>query len=105
MIELPSAIIALIGTIFGGAGLKIIEAMINRSKSKIDERKSEAEIASALREELRGDLAELRRELRTVEGELDAWRQKYYDLLDEFIRVKRSLDATIIQIKEGNTDV
>lgn len=102
---MSSAVIALIGTIFGGAGLKIIEALINRSRNKIEERRSEAEIASALREELRGDLAELRKELRTVEGELDAWRQKYYDLLDEFIKVKRSLDATITQIKEGNTDV
>ena len=94
-----SAIIALIGTIFGGAGLKVIEALLNRSKNKMDERKSEADIATGMREELRKEVASLKDELRRVEGELDTWRQKYYDLLEQFIQVKNSLDASLVQIR------
>lgn len=100
MIELNSAVIALVGTVFGGAGLKAVEAFINRSRDKIEKEKSDAEIASHMREELRGEITELRKELRQVEGELDAWRQKYYDLLDQFIQVKTSLDASLRQMKE-----
>lgn len=100
MIELNSAIIALIGTIFGGAGLKAIEAFLNRSKNQIEKEKAEADMAKSMREELRTEINTLKSELRTVEKELDEWRQKYYDLLDEFIKVKHSLDASISAIKE-----
>lgn len=100
MIELNSAIIALIGTVFGGAGLKAIEGFLNRSRNKMEEKKSEADIASNMREELRSEINTLKSELRTVEQELDTWKQKYYDLLEQFIQVKAQVDASIQQMKE-----
>jgi predicted nucleic acid-binding Zn-ribbon protein len=99
LIELNSAVIALIGTIFGGAGLKVAEGFLNRSKNRLEKEKFDADTASNMREELRKEVSELRGELRKVEGELDIWRGKYYDLLDQFIQVKSSLDASLRQMK------
>lgn len=76
--------LALIGALLGGSGLKIVEAWLNRSKVKEDS-------ATELRNELRAEVRGLRDELRTVEDELDKWRGKYYELLDEFIKAKGDL--------------
>jgi hypothetical protein len=73
------AVIALIGTVFGGAGLKAIESLLNRSKTQSD-------VASQIRAELRTDVQALRAELDKLEKELDAWKAKYYDLLDQFYK-------------------
>lgn len=71
--------IALIGTVFGGAGLKAVEVILTKSKTKDD-------IATQIRSELRTEVQGLREELRRVEDELDEWKQKYYDLLDQFYK-------------------
>lgn len=73
------AVLALIGTIFGGAGLKIIESFLSKGKVKSD-------IATEIRNELRGEVQTLREELRRVEEDLDTWKAKYYELLDQFHR-------------------
>lgn len=73
------AFLALIGTIFGGAGLKIVEGMLNKSKTQSD-------VAAQIRTELRTDVQALRDEIRKVETELDMWKAKYYDLLDQFYK-------------------
>jgi predicted nucleic acid-binding Zn-ribbon protein len=76
--------LALFGALLGGSGLKILEAWLNRSKVKED---SATELRNELRKEVRG----LRDELRTVEDELDKWRGKYYELMDEFMKAKNDL--------------
>jgi hypothetical protein len=73
--------VALFGTLFGASGLKLIEAWLNKPKERRDD---EAEF----RKELRSDVTELRNELRKVENELDMWREKYYTLMDEFVKFK-----------------
>lgn len=78
MFENP-ALLALIGTLFGGVALKITEKALGRQKEKND-------IASELRKELRDEVTQLRDELRKVETELDQWKVKYYDLLDQFYK-------------------
>lgn len=77
--DLNPALLALIGTIFGGVGLKVVEALLNRSKTQSD-------LASQIRQELREEVQGLREELRRVEGELDNWKFKYYELLDQFYK-------------------
>lgn len=81
---MDAAVIALIGTIFGGVGLKVVEHWLNRAKDK-----SDAEVER--RAELRAELAGLKLELREAEQALDAWREKYFALLDQFIQVKNEL--------------
>jgi predicted phage gp36 major capsid-like protein len=88
---METAWIALIATLFGGAGLKIIESVLARGQKRVD-------TATQLREELRRegealkkDAAELREEIRKVEQELDAWKEKYFILLQEFLEIKSQL--------------
>lgn len=81
---MDTAWIALIGTVFGGAGLKLIESVLSRGQGKID-------TATAMREELRKESVALREELRTVEKDLDAWKEKYFLLLQEYLEIKSHL--------------
>src|ERR1044072_4262498 len=84
MPDISQAWLALIGAVLGGSGLKIIEYWLNRSKVRED-------AATQMRTELRDEIKSLREELRTVEDELDKWRGKYYELMDEFMKAKGDL--------------
>lgn len=78
--------IALAGTLLGGAGFKLIEHILGRSKRKEDS-------ATTLRSELRGELTQLRAEadkLRDeadeLRDEIDVWRTKYYSLVSSIAK-------------------
>lgn len=79
--NLDTAWIALIGTVFGGVGLKGLEAFLARGSNKED-------AASQLRDELRSDSKSLRKELRQQEKSLDGWKEKYFMLLQEYLEEK-----------------
>lgn len=81
---MDTAWIALIGTVFGGAGLKIMESFLARGSKKVD-------TATAMREELRKESASLKEELRVVEKELDTWKEKYFLLFQEYLEIKSQL--------------
>lgn len=78
---IDTAWIALIGTVFGGAGLKVIEKVLSSGQGKID-------AATQLRDELRKESTALREEIKAVEKELDQWKEKYFMLLQEFLEIK-----------------
>jgi predicted nuclease with TOPRIM domain len=82
MPEISASWLALIGALLGGSGLKVIEYWLNKSKVKDDS-------ATSFRKELREEVTSLREELRKAEAELDAWRDKYYKLMDEYSQFKR----------------
>lgn len=84
MPEISQAWLALLGALLGGSGLKFIEHWLSRSKIKED-------AATQIRTELRDEIKGLREELRMVEDELDKWRGKYYELMDEFMKAKGDL--------------
>lgn len=86
--------IALAGTIFGGAGLEIIRRSLAKSKEREDS-------ATALRNELRGELTSLKSEMAAVEKELDLWRQKYYELFEKYVYIKVQYDAAIKALSEN----
>lgn len=73
---LDPAWIALIGTLCGGIGLKVLEHWLGRNKFKTDE-------ATRIREELRTDMTALRTENKELERQVDEWRLKYYDLREK----------------------
>ena len=79
-----SILVALIG---GGAGLKFVEYIMGRGKVKIDE-------ASQIRTELRTEIDNLRKELKTVEAELDIWKLRYYRLVNKISSSHLDIDLT-----------
>lgn len=101
--------LALVGTLFGSAGLKVIEHWLSRAKSKEDS-------ASKMRDELRqeidrkakdyaGELDRLRVEINRLDSEkddiekqLDAWREKYWALMEENYQIKAELKSALTQI-------
>jgi hypothetical protein len=73
--------LALAGTLFGGAGFKIIESLLGRAGRKDN-------TATSLRTELRLEISTMRVEMDKLRKEADAhdaavdqWRDKYYALL------------------------
>jgi chromosome segregation ATPase len=75
--------VALMGTIFGGAGLKFIESWLSRAKER-------AAQEGVMRDELRKEIESLRLQLanaaaeeQRLEAQIEEWRGKYYDLRDE----------------------
>lgn len=79
------AFLALIGTVFGGVGLKLIEQVLSRSTRRND-------IAKDLRTELRTELTQLRADNDRLEKLLDEWRDKYYKLVSQLARRGIPLD-------------
>lgn len=92
MPEISQAWLALLGALLGGSGLKVIEYWLNRSRIRDD---SATQMRTELREEIKG----LREELRTVEDELDKWRGKYYELMDEFMKAKSDLTLALRDVQ------
>jgi hypothetical protein len=90
MPEINQAWLALFAALLGGSGLKVIEYWLNRSKTQDDS-------AAAMRTELREEVRNLREELRTVEEQLDLWRGKYYELMEEFMKAKGDLSEAMRQ--------
>jgi predicted nucleic acid-binding Zn-ribbon protein len=93
MADISPAWIALIGTVFGGVGLKLTEAWLSRSTKRDD-------TAHQLREELRTQVMDLRTEITRLQTEADLWQAKYYDLRDQFTTKQTELTLALNQIKE-----
>lgn len=82
---MDTAWIALVGTLMGGAGFKIIEHFLNKNQVKVD-------VATTIREELRGEVGRLRDDLRLEEQEADSWRTKYYETLEKHLNDAVKID-------------
>lgn len=81
------AFLALLGTIFGGIGLKIVESLLTRSKTQTD-------LAAQIRAELRVDVQSLRDEIKRLDAELDLWKSKYYQLLETLLEERKPKTVT-----------
>lgn len=97
--EMSAAVIALVGTLFGGAGFKILEHFLTKRQAKDN-------TATSLRAELRGEIERrdeelryYREELRKAEVENDQLRNAYYRLREEFFEAKRELQAELDALK------
>lgn len=78
--ELSPGLIALIGTIFGGVGLKITESWLTKSARKSDD-------AKEIRDELRLTISAQKQEIVELEKLVDRWRTDYYTVREEKIKV------------------
>jgi hypothetical protein len=97
-LELPNeAWLALAGTLFGGAGLKIVEAIVGRSGRKND---VATQFRNELRQELvalRAEMDKLRKESAAMDAVVDSWRTKYYGLLAAVVTKDQAAINAIIQ--------
>lgn len=93
MAHLDPAWIALIGTLCGGVGLKLLEYWLGKSKVKIDE-------ASKLRDELRIEITAQREEIKDLEAEVNKWRTDYYDLRDKYTTLNTQYLIALEKIKD-----
>jgi len=59
--------------------LKAVESLLNKSKHQSD-------VAAEIRKELRTDVQALRTEINTIEKEVTHWRDKYYALLEQYLK-------------------
>lgn len=84
--SIPAPWLTLIGTIFGGAGLKFLEWFLGRGKNKID-------IAAQLRDELRKDIKDLQNRVDELEAENEKWRARAFKAEEE-VAVRNALIAS-----------
>jgi len=75
---------ALFGTIFGGVGLRLTERFVDRKKTNLD---YETSLRKELREEnvgLHDEVQDLKAETQQLRKEVDEWRIKYYNCMDQY---------------------
>lgn len=104
--------LALVGTLFGSAGLKVIEHWLSRAKTRED-------VASTLRNELRLEIdrkakdytieldkiraekTRLDAEKDELERQLDLWREKYWAVKEENFQIKAELKTALAEIQRN----
>lgn len=96
--------IVLLGTLFGGAGLKIVESWLSRNRDKDAH-------GTQIREELRTEIVALRDQLQKsreeearLEAEIELWRSKYYDLRDVYSKAQTELFLAVERLKQAGYD-
>lgn len=81
---LDPTVVALVGTIMGGVGLKVAEHWLGKNRVRIDD-------ASRIRDELRLELTAVRAENRQLEADVEKWRSQYYDQYAVISQLKTEL--------------
>lgn len=81
MFSLDPTVVAVIGTIMGGVGLKFAEHYLGRNKIKIDD-------ARLIRDELRSQITDLKKENQELEDDVVHWREKYFKVYEMLIKTR-----------------
>lgn len=87
-----TAWLVLIGTLFGGAGLRYVDHWLSKRKVALDE-------GAAWRKELREEVTAQKTEIDDLEAQVEVWRAKYYDLRDAYTELKVQLELALHRIK------
>jgi Tfp pilus assembly protein PilO len=90
-VSLTQIIITLFAALISGMGT----AVVNSIKFKKTERKRAEEKA---RDELQIELKDLQIKLYKLEKDLNEWKEKYYEALQELIAVRSELEETLIKL-------
>lgn len=91
------AVLALIGTLCGGIGLKLTEHYFGRSKIKFDD-------AARIRDELRIQLTNQQEKISSLEADRDKWKMDYYDLRDRLTKLETELAFAIQALKDQQNE-
>lgn len=95
--------VGLISAISGGLGLKVFDFWVSRAQAKVDE-------ATRIRDDLRGQISEQNNEIKELEKSLDDWKDKFYQLKEDYATVNAQYVMALNQLKlemeeeDGKTD-
>jgi len=89
--ESSAIIIAICAAILSGMGTAIVAGIRDMAKEK--NRRIERD-----QDHLKLDLKDLKIELYKIEKELTEWKDKYYNALQELIRIKAELEESLMQL-------
>jgi predicted PurR-regulated permease PerM len=90
-IDITTVIISISAAILGGFGTAIVN-LISQAKRE-QTRKLER-----YQDQLKLDLKDLKIQLYQVEKDLDEWKDKYYDAINQLIEVRAELEETLIKL-------
>ena len=91
LIDYLSILIAIFAALVSGMGTALIAGFRDSKKEK--RRQFERD-----QDHLKMDLKDLKIELYKIEKELNEWKDKYYNAIQELIGVKSELEATLIEL-------
>ena len=82
-------------TLFAASISGLLTAQINSRRSKKDRA---AQIADKAHDQLLLEIKDLQIKLYKLEKDLTEWKEKYFEALQELIKVKSELEATMIRL-------
>lgn len=85
-------VVALVGTIMGGVGLKVAEHWLGRNKVKVDD-------AARMRDELRLEITSQKEEITKLEADAVKWRNDYYAMYDKYITAQTESKIELAHLK------
>jgi septal ring factor EnvC (AmiA/AmiB activator) len=86
-----SIIIAISAALVSGMGTAIIASFRDNKKEQRRQIERDQDL-------LKMDLKDLKIELYKIEKELNEWKDKYYNAIQELIEIKAELEATLIEL-------
>jgi peptidoglycan hydrolase CwlO-like protein len=89
--DYTTVILAISAAILSGVGTAIVAGIRDMAKEK--NRRIERD-----QDHLKLDLKDLKIELYKIEKELTEWKDKYYNALQELIRIKAELEESLMQL-------
>lgn len=94
---MDSSFMTAVGALLGGSGVKLVDYFIKRPDKNF-------RTAERLRDELRHELIAVRADIKQIADELDEWKVKYYNLLEENVNLKQrckhlELELEVLKIK------
>jgi len=105
---MSTALIVLVGTLFGGAGLKALELLWSRFQEGRLERKAANQRFELRAQELQDrqldgiteTLKQAQAELLAAEAEVNKWREAYFNGREEHLKQLAELQSALLKIKE-----
>ncbi len=105
---MSTALIVLVGTLFGGAGLKLLELLWSRFQEGRLERRAAnqrfelraQELQDKQLEGLTETLKAVQAELTAAEQEVNKWREEYFDAREALLKQLSELQDALLRIKE-----
>ena len=91
MDNITVALLAIISAAISGIGVAVVNGLQENKRDKV--RRQERE-----QDQLRIELKDLQIKLYKLERDLDSWKDKYYNAIQELIEVKSELEETLIKL-------